>query len=485
MGPALRVLADIVQPCPSCAALRARIAEAEKQTTTPIVCICGSTRFKQAWITENARLTGEGNIVLAVGLWGHHERTFPDEKTKAFLDNLHLRRIDLCDWVWVLDVGGYIGESTRNEIAYAEAHGKAVRYLSKEFPDYVEPGDPLVVRIAELEKQVATLEEYVLKGVAFRDELQAKLAEAEGAREKAETGSFRVDAGVKHFLDRWSFVTNNRGQHDAICIDMLSDAVMVLRTQQRQPPPPGPKKMVKVLEPENARLCDDIEHERLRLAACGVAAMSNTQETVSNRLTSDHSCYSASYSDVCGAVDREMALRSRAEKAEAQLCAAREAIRDLNKLIISAQETMTSYLIPDGIEADEAIERVIELLDGKTQHKVQQAAFAIISNTSFCQQPLKEAAAYYLEQVRPAYRTEEQRIAEDALNAALSSSSPCRHAQRVEVLEKVRKVAGRWHQHERICTLQRFSSGKMDHCSCGLLELRAALAASGGDDESR
>ncbi len=116
----------------------------------PVVCMCGSTRFKQAWISENARLTGEGNIVLAVGLWGHHERVFPDAETKARLDALHKRKIDLCDWVWVLDMGGYIGESTRSEIEYAESHGKPVRYLSREIPDYVEPIDPLAADLATI-----------------------------------------------------------------------------------------------------------------------------------------------------------------------------------------------------------------------------------------------------------------------------------------------------------------------------------------------
>jgi hypothetical protein len=125
---------------------------------TPVVCICGSTRFKQAWISENARLTGEGNIVLAVGLWGHHERKYPDAETKKMLDELHLRKIDLCDWVWVLDVGGYIGESTRNEIAYAEVHGKLVRYLSKEVPDYTEPVDPMAAAIAAKEEAEGRLE---------------------------------------------------------------------------------------------------------------------------------------------------------------------------------------------------------------------------------------------------------------------------------------------------------------------------------------
>ena len=120
-----------------------------------IVTLCGSTKFKQTWIAENARLTQEGNIVLSVGLWGHHERVFPDAETKARLDTLHLRKIDLCHWVWVLDVGGYIGESTWTEISYAEAHDKPVRYLSKEFPDYIEPVDSVQAELKTLQERLA------------------------------------------------------------------------------------------------------------------------------------------------------------------------------------------------------------------------------------------------------------------------------------------------------------------------------------------
>jgi hypothetical protein len=129
---------------------RARAEKAEARFTAPIVCICGSTRFKQSWIAENARLTSAGYIVLAVGLWGHHERVYPDEATKVKLDDLHKRKIDLCDWVWVLDVGGYIGESTRSEIEYAQKLGRPVRYLSREFPGYTEPVDPLQAEVARL-----------------------------------------------------------------------------------------------------------------------------------------------------------------------------------------------------------------------------------------------------------------------------------------------------------------------------------------------
>lgn len=125
----------------------------QKRFTAPIVCMCGSTKFKQTWIAENARLTLAGNIVLSVGMFGHADRQMKhleDNGSKIKLDDLHKRKIDLCDWVWVLDVGGYIGESTRSEITYAEKLGKPVRYLSQEFPDYIEPGDNLQAQVAAI-----------------------------------------------------------------------------------------------------------------------------------------------------------------------------------------------------------------------------------------------------------------------------------------------------------------------------------------------
>ena len=135
------------------ASLIAEVERLNARFTAPIVCMCGSTKFKQTWITENARLTGEGNIVLSVGLWGHHERIFPAPEVKARLDNLHKRKIDLCDWVWVLDVGGYIGNSTRSEIEYAENHAKPIRYLSLEYPGYTEPIDELTAELATVKEQ--------------------------------------------------------------------------------------------------------------------------------------------------------------------------------------------------------------------------------------------------------------------------------------------------------------------------------------------
>ena len=103
----------------------------------PVITLCGSTRFKDAFMEAQKRLTLEGNIVISVGLFGHsgdHEVwDGMDEdalsKTKEMLDDMHKRKIDMADSIYVVNVDGYIGESTKSEIEYAKAHGKRVDYL--------------------------------------------------------------------------------------------------------------------------------------------------------------------------------------------------------------------------------------------------------------------------------------------------------------------------------------------------------------------
>ena len=105
----------------------------------PVITLCGSTRFKEAFIEVQKQLTLEGNIVISVGLFGHSgdsevwenmdEGTFT--KTKEMLDDMHKRKIDMADSIFVINVGGYIGDSTRSEIEYAKNNGKEVRYLEE------------------------------------------------------------------------------------------------------------------------------------------------------------------------------------------------------------------------------------------------------------------------------------------------------------------------------------------------------------------
>lgn len=102
-----------------------------------VVTLCGSTRFKEAFMEVQKRLTLEGCIVISVGLFGHSgdhevwEGMSEDTltKTKIMLDDMHKRKIDMADEIFVINVGGYIGNSTKSEIEYARKTGKAVRYL--------------------------------------------------------------------------------------------------------------------------------------------------------------------------------------------------------------------------------------------------------------------------------------------------------------------------------------------------------------------
>jgi len=100
----------------------------------PLVCLCGSTRFKAVFDDANARLTIEGYVVLTVGFFagtslGGRQPTFAE---KLRLDDLHLRKIDLADEVLILNVGGYIGASTKRETWYAHRRGKKLRFLEPE-----------------------------------------------------------------------------------------------------------------------------------------------------------------------------------------------------------------------------------------------------------------------------------------------------------------------------------------------------------------
>ena len=103
----------------------------------PVITLCGSTRFREAFEEANKRLTLEGFIVISVGLYGHSgDREVWEQmdegtltRTKEMLDDMHKRKIDMADAIFVINVGGYIGDSTASEIAYAVKTGKEVFYL--------------------------------------------------------------------------------------------------------------------------------------------------------------------------------------------------------------------------------------------------------------------------------------------------------------------------------------------------------------------
>lgn len=98
-----------------------------------VVCLCGSTRFKETFRRENERLTREGKIVLSVGVFGHADNTGFSDDEKEMLDELHKRKIKRADRILVLNVGGYIGDSTKSEIEEAQERGKKITFLESPY----------------------------------------------------------------------------------------------------------------------------------------------------------------------------------------------------------------------------------------------------------------------------------------------------------------------------------------------------------------
>ena len=93
-----------------------------------VITLCGSTRFKEDFERVNRELTLLGNIVISVGAFGHAGDTFTEEQ-KVMLDDIHKRKIDMADAIYVINKDGYIGASTRSEIQYALLLGKQIIYM--------------------------------------------------------------------------------------------------------------------------------------------------------------------------------------------------------------------------------------------------------------------------------------------------------------------------------------------------------------------
>jgi len=95
-----------------------------------VTTLCGSTKFKEEFMKVQKELTLSGHIVISVGLFGHSgDNEVWSEGTKEMLDDMHKHKIDMADEIYVINVGGYIGSSTRSEIEYATKTNKLVRYL--------------------------------------------------------------------------------------------------------------------------------------------------------------------------------------------------------------------------------------------------------------------------------------------------------------------------------------------------------------------
>jgi len=97
-----------------------------------VITLCGSTKFKTEFFEIQKELTLQGNIVISVGLFGHSgDDEVWEEGTKEMLDDMHKRKIDMANEIFVINKNGYIGSSTKSEIKYAQTIGVDIRYLEE------------------------------------------------------------------------------------------------------------------------------------------------------------------------------------------------------------------------------------------------------------------------------------------------------------------------------------------------------------------
>lgn len=122
------------------AELDSLLSEAGKKENRPkIVCLCGSTRFVDIYNEYRKIFTLKGYIVLSIEIvttqTQKDDPQYSNPELKHMLDELHKRKIDLADEVFIINKGGYIGESTHSEIEYAKVHNKIITYLEPTPPE--------------------------------------------------------------------------------------------------------------------------------------------------------------------------------------------------------------------------------------------------------------------------------------------------------------------------------------------------------------
>jgi len=100
------------------------------QNKIKIITMCGSLKFQEQFRRESERLELEGNCVLSVIYANKAKELYTEDEVELFR-KMHFKRIDMCDAIYVVNVGGYIGDATRQEIAYAKKHGKEVLFMVK------------------------------------------------------------------------------------------------------------------------------------------------------------------------------------------------------------------------------------------------------------------------------------------------------------------------------------------------------------------
>ncbi len=178
-----------------------------------VITLCGSTRFKDEFIKTQKDLTLQGNIVISVGFFDYSIMETMDEntltETKEMLDDMHKRKIDMSDEIFVINVGGYIGDSTRSEIEYAKEHGKIVRYLED---DLNKDNINNVVSLEEYKNYLVNFYSWPMDGAKSfikkrKEVLTNKYSDSYLLRIISDTNSFVKDVLISDTIDYGYFKT--------------------------------------------------------------------------------------------------------------------------------------------------------------------------------------------------------------------------------------------------------------------------------------
>lgn len=96
-----------------------------------VITLCGSTKFKKQFEQANRFLTLQGNIVISLAFFEQSEGIEITKEQSELFGEIHFRKIDMSDEIFIIDVDGYIGSSTKKEIEYAIKNGKKIKTFQK------------------------------------------------------------------------------------------------------------------------------------------------------------------------------------------------------------------------------------------------------------------------------------------------------------------------------------------------------------------
>lgn len=95
-----------------------------------VITLCGSTKFIKEFRESEAMLTRKGFAVISPLLFEQDKSREISKEEATLFGRIHFKKIDISDEIFVIDVDGYIGESTKKEIAYAKRNNKNIKYYS-------------------------------------------------------------------------------------------------------------------------------------------------------------------------------------------------------------------------------------------------------------------------------------------------------------------------------------------------------------------